>query len=149
MLQNYQLVNSKVSSFLNSELRNNVSKNQLVINTLEKRFFDLLSLEEIPSPRVISDYLNPDNVDNFSYDMAAKSCEFYGGVGNDFLQNPKLPFNLNDYELLLSSIYYKIGDYERSYAEISDKSSQVLLVFRKSTKFLKNFGLESKIIKLF
>lgn len=144
----YNLLNPKIENYLEKELKNNVTKNQVSINSVKKRYFNLLNLTELPSPRVRSDYLNPYKKESFSIDKAALSCEFYGSLGCKFLKRKKMPFNLNDFELQLASIYENFGTYDIAFKDICNKTPDILRTFRKTTSFLKNIGLESKIIKI-
>lgn len=149
MIEKYSKIIKNIDFYLEKELRREVSKNQIKVDLLKNRYFECLDLKEIPSPRIFLDYLNPDVRENFSLDLAAKSCEFYGGLNYEYLKNDKNPFNLNDFELMLSSLYHKFSNFDNNYESLFEKSSEILRVFRNSTAYFRNYGTDSKVIHLY
>lgn len=146
MITSFPNESGKISSFLESQLQKRLSKNndKGTLSQLVHRYMSCLNLGELPSENFLIDYLFSE--DSPDINMAAVSCEFYGGIYYRHVESRKSLKNLKDFEQGLSLAYAQLAQFYPQLRGTDEETDKVLAAFRQTTDYLRNQDL--KILQL-
>jgi hypothetical protein len=110
-----------------------VSSSPFSLYFLSKRYVSCFSdMPSNVSQHIFLDYLDQDS-DLYNPNMAAKACEFYGGIMYEKLQSSRNILSISDFEVRLNMVYNILAIKDTGFIGLGDLSGHILEGFRNTT----------------
>ena len=142
---------NEIRTFLKSNIRKRVPRfnndNTYAPEFIAQRYLQCFELDTIPSKFTFLDYLNFSEKNKFHLDMAARACEFYGGIFYKSIEeNPNEVFTLGDVSYRLKASYSTLSHINPVFVDLFDFHEEILASFRQTTDKFANGRLEEERI---
>lgn len=110
-----------------------VNNSPYALYLLSRRYVDCVS--DMPSDisqQIFINYLDQDS-DLYNPNLAAKSCEFYGGIMYEKLQSKRNILSISDFEVRLNMVYNLLAMSNSGFRGLGELSGHILEGFRNTT----------------
>jgi hypothetical protein len=110
-----------------------VSESPYSLYFLSKRYLECFSdMPSDVSQHIFLDYLDFGS-DSYNPGMAARACEFYGGIMFEKVQSKKNILSISDFEFRLGTVYNLLAMKDPEFTGLSELSGHILEGFRNTT----------------
>lgn len=142
---------NEIREFLKGNIRKRVARfnneNTYAAEFIAQRYLRCFELDTVPSKHTFLDYLNFSESKKFNPDMAARSCEFYGGIFYKSIEeNPNEFFTLNDISYRLKASYSTLSQINPIYVDLFECHEAILASYRQTTDKFASGRLEDERI---
>jgi hypothetical protein len=118
-----------------------VSDSPYSLYFLSKRYVDCFSdMPSNVSQHIFLDYLDLDS-DSYNPNMAARACEFYGGIMYEGVQSKKNILSISDFELRLGVVYNLLAMKNSGFIGLGGLSGHILEGFRNTTSDIRGSSI--------